>query len=72
MTRPTHVKLGPMADIRGSKATHLKWPKNIPCWGANGARKWAKRMRRRARRRLEKRDPEGARAMEGKYDGWLS
>lgn len=58
MTRLTHVKLGPKAD------TPSQW--------SRGARKWAKRMRRRARRRLEKRDPEGAQAMEGKYDGWLS
>lgn len=59
MKRP---HLGPMADTH-----HLAGGSSN-----QGARRYLKRLRRRARRRWERQDPEGAHALEGRYDGWYS
>lgn len=52
--------LGPMADTQDLAGDNRK------------ARRYLKRLRRRARRRWERADPEGAHALEGRYDGWYS
>lgn len=59
MKKP-RVYLGPMADTQDLCGAHM------------GARRYLKRLRRRARRRWERADPEGAHALEGRYDGWYS
>lgn len=44
----------------------------VPSRRAGSARKWAKRVTARARRRAEKRDPENAPRRRAVYCGWLS